>query len=276
MKNIDFRTVLIYFLAVLVFILLIVLRQMGGPKKELLEIEKEIIKQPISDIENIEPRGIIGLIIDDFGYRNDEISNGFLLLDVELTCAIIPGHAHSGSFGRKAIENGQEVIVHMPMENLGKNKGEKEFVLKTGMDSDSVIDRVNKAFDEIPEAIGLNNHQGSKATSDSLLMTYVGSVLKKRNKFFIDSRTTSETVAEETMSRLNVLTNRRNIFLDNELDKTKITKQLMSLVNIAERDGSAIGIGHVKVETLNVLKEQIPLIKEKGFKFEFVSKMLDK
>ena len=169
------------------------------------------------------------------------------------------------------------IKIHIQtMENLGKNRGEKEFVLKTGMDSDSVINRVNKAFDEIPEAIGLNNHQGSKATSDSLLMTYVGSVLKKRNKFFIDSRTTSETVAEETMSRLNVLTNRRNIFLDNELDKTKITKQLMSLVNIAERDGSAIGIGHVKVETLNVLKEQIPLIKEKGFKFEFVSKMLDK
>ena len=270
MKNIDFRTILIYFLTVLVLILLIVIRQMAGSSKEPLEIGKEIIKQPISELENIEPRGIIGLIIDDFGYRNDEISNGFLLLDAKLTCAIIPGHAHSRSFGRKAVENGHEVIVHMPMENLGKNKGEKEFVLKTGMDPDSVTFRVNKAFDEIPEAIGLNNHQGSKATSDSLLMNHLGSVLKKRNKFFIDSRTTSETVAEKTISSLNVSTTRRNIFLDNELDSAKITKQFMSLVNIAERDGSAIGIGHIKVETLDVLREQIPLIKEQGFKFEFV------
>ena len=275
MKNIDFRTILIYFLTVLVLILLIVIRQMAGSSKEPLEIGKEIIKQPISELENIEPRGIIGLIIDDFGYRNDEISNGFLLLDAKLTCAIIPGHAHSRSFGRKAVENGHEVIVHMPMENLGKNKGEKEFVLKTGMDPDSVTFRVNKAFDEIPEAIGLNNHQGSKATSDSLLMNHLGSVLRKRNKFFIDSRTTSETVAEKTISSLNVSTTRRDIFLDNELDSAKITKQFMSLVNIAERDGSAIGIGHIKVETLDVLREQIPLIKEQGFKFEFVSKMLD-
>ena len=71
-----------------------------------------------------------------------------------------------------------------------------------------------------------------------------------------------------------VPTARRNIFLDNDDDEEKITKQLMKLVRKSERDGFSIGIGHVKPKTLNVLQKQIPILQKKGYKFEFVSKML--
>ena len=99
---------------------------------------------------SIQTRGEIGLIIDDFGYRNDDISDGFLHLDVKLTCAVIPGHAYSSSFGEKAVSRGHEVIVHMPMENMGENRGEEEFVLRVGMTLDSIKNRVHKALDQIP------------------------------------------------------------------------------------------------------------------------------
>ena len=56
--------------------------------------------------------------------------------------------------------------------------------------------------------------------------------------------------------------------------KEKIEKQLMKLVKRSEKDGSAIGIGHVKPKTLNVLSDQIPRLKKMGYKFEFVSNML--
>ena len=105
-------------------------------------------------------------------------------------------------------------------------------------------------------------------------MSNVAKVMIDREMFFIDSRTTVETIGETTMEVFGVPTARRNIFLDNEDDEEKIEKQLMKLEKRSEKDGSAIGIGHVKPKTLNVLSDQIPRLKKMGYKFEFVSNML--
>ena len=83
-----------------------------------------------------------------------------------------------------------------------------------------------------------------------------------------------ETIAETTMEVFGVPTARRNVFLDNDDDEEKITEQFMKLVKKSEELGSAIGIGHVKPKTLKILKKHIPELQKKGFKFEFVSKML--
>jgi len=285
MKKFDFRTPMIYILTFIILILLIIMKKMDDESKQqdlqdrMVEVEKKKEGKDSSDV--ILPKkptpilkGIIGIVIDDFGYRNDEISDGFLELDARLTYAIIPGHRYSTSFGEKAVESGYEVIVHMPMENTGKTYGEEEFVLMTTMDNETIERRLNNALKEIPTAIGMNNHQGSKASADQNVMSNIAKVMKERGLFFLDSRTTIETIGETTMEIFGVPTARRNIFLDNEDDEEKIEKQLMKLVKRSEEVGSAIGIGHVKPKTLNVLSDQIPKLKKKGYKFEFVSKML--
>ena len=285
MKKFDFRTPMIYILTSIIVILLIIMKKMDDEKKEqdlenrMFEVESRKEEEDVSDTilpEKPTPimRGVIGIVIDDFGYRNDEISDGFLELDARLTYAIIPGHRYSTSFGEKAVESGHEVIVHMPMENTGKTYGEEEFVLMTAMDNETIQRRLNSAIEEIPTAIGMNNHQGSKASADQNIMSNVAKVMKERGLFFLDSRTTIETIGETTMEVFGVPTARRNIFLDNEDDEEKIEKQLMKLVKRSEEVGSAIGIGHVKPKTLNVLSDQIPKLKKKGYKFEFVSNML--
>ena len=283
MKKFDFRTPIIYVLTFIIVVLLIVMKKMDDDSKEqrLQEtMEKiETKKKERSDItlpEKPKPevKGRVGIIIDDFGYRNDEISDGFLELDAHLTYAIIPGHRYSTSFGEKAVDAGYEVIVHMPMENTGKTYGEEDFVLMTKMDNETIIRRLNNALKEIPTAIGMNNHQGSKASADQSVMSNVAKVMKENGLFFLDSRTTVETIGETTMEVFGVPTARRNIFLDNEDDEEKIERQLMKLVKRSEELGAAIGIGHVKPKTLNVLSDQIPKLMKKGYEFEFVSKML--
>ena len=216
-------------------------------------------------------RGNIVIIIDDFGYRDDNVSEGFLSLDADITFAIIPGHQNSKVFAAKADQNGYEVIVHMPMESTNETRGEKEYMLTTSMTSDEIESRVEEVISEFPEAVGMNNHQGSKATSDKRIMNIVGNVLKRHGKYFIDSRTSSETVAETTMRSRGVPTIRRHVFLDNENQKNKIREQLYKLADKAELKGLAVGIGHAKTNTLKVLKQEIPRLKEHGFKFQFAS-----
>jgi len=160
------------------------------------------------------------------------------------------------------------------MENTGKTYGEEDFVLMTKMDNETIERRLNNALKEIPTAIGMNNHQGSKASADQNVMSNIAKVMKEKSLFFLDSRTTVETIGETTMEVFGVPTARRNVFLDNEDDEQKIERQLMKLVKRSEELGAAIGIGHVKPKTLNVLSDQIPKLMKKGYRFEFVSKML--
>ena len=283
MKNPEYRNSLIYLLTLFVVVLLILLKRqqdhLDKLEDEIAFDTGKIVDEPPIEVEKVPPepipplRGIIGLIIDDFGYRNDDVSKGFLDIPAKLTFAVIPGHEHSRSFSKNAVSAGYEIIVHMPMENIGKTFGEEEFVLMNYFQDNELVRRVKEALDHIPEANGLNNHQGSRATETPRLMRLLAGVLKDENKFFIDSRTTTNTLAEETMRQFDVPTNRRNIFLDNELDEEKIYAQLIQLTDVAERKGIAIGIGHVKPQTLAVLKKHIPELQQKGFKFEFVSKL---
>ena len=284
----DYKTLAIYVLTLFVVVLLIVLKKQ---QDHLTDLENDIVETEITTIspdtleeqtssqtpvetEKIPMRGVIGLIIDDFGYRNDHVSNGFLQLPGKLTYAIIPGHDYSQLFSKKAYDAGYEIIVHLPMENIGKTYGEEEYVLMSYFQDDEIKNRINKAFALLPESIGLNNHQGSRGTADSRVMTLVAGVIKEKKKFFIDSRTTNNSLAETTMRKYGVPTNKRDVFLDNELDEEKIKIQLLELADVSEEKGIAIGIGHVKPQTLNVLAKEIPVLQKKGFRFEFVSNLV--
>ena len=245
-----------------------------APLDKIEEIEEPVFQDSVI-IDDKKNANIIVLVIDDFGYRNDSISDGFLELPVPITCAVLPGHNQSSRFAKKAINAGKEVIVHMPMQSAIASSGEDEFKLKIGMTSEEIEWRLNEALNEIPEAVGINNHQGSKATTDGKVMAVVASVLKNKNKFFLDSRTSSKTVGENTMRSAGVPTARRHIFLDNDLSIENISKQLDKLVAVAEKKGLAIGIGHVKGNTLKVLEEEIPALVEQGFEFKFLSQVVD-
>ena len=94
MTKFDLRTPIIYVLTVIIVILLIILKKMDDrakeqqleKKMEQVEIEKEDKPHKISpEIPPPALKGKIGIIIDDFGYRNDEVSDGFLKLNVLLT-----------------------------------------------------------------------------------------------------------------------------------------------------------------------------------------------
>ncbi|NOZ75368.1 MAG: divergent polysaccharide deacetylase family protein [FCB group bacterium] len=215
--------------------------------------------------------GDIVLIIDDFGYRNDEVTDGFLALDAPMTYAVIPGHRYSRSFGQAADEQGYEVIIHMPMETRAHVKGENDFRLLTTMSKPEIINRLKKAFDELPMAAGMNNHQGSKGTENARLMGIVASFLNSRGAYFVDSRTSAQSVAVDVMHANMVPADQRAVFLDNDSDPDLIRVQLNELKAKSKSSGFAIGIGHARPNTLRVLKAEIPRIREEGYRLLYAS-----
>ena len=275
-KIIAFLSVAILFLLMTNYL---ALRELDNIRRGDSPLENKIVEKPVSKtVPESEPKkraGTIVLVIDDFGYRNDNISDGFLELGVSITCAIIPGHEQTSKFAQKANAAGQEVIIHMPMESSIPTSGKEDYSIKAGMTSEEIEWRMREVLKEIPEAVGMNNHQGSKVTTNGKVMSVIGSVLKKNKKYFIDSRTTPETVGEQTMRSLGVPTARRHVFLDNDSDVEKISAQLNKLVKIARKQGSALGIGHARPNTLEVLKNEIPKLLVEGFQFEFASNIVN-
>ena len=266
------------FLSITVIFLLIsnysALRKLDSIRQKRESTPTIIVEEDSSSIDLQilkEPLGTIVLIIDDFGYRNDLISDGFLKLNIPITCAIIPGHSQSKIFAEKAINAGKEVIIHMPMESSVVTSGEEEYKIKTGMTSEEVEWRINEVLKEIPSAVGMNNHQGSKATTDGKIMSVVASVLKERDKYFLDSRTAANTVGEKSMRSIGVPTASRHVFLDNNPSIDQISAQLDELVAFAKKRGIGIGIGHARPNTLKVLETKIPELLKAGYKFEFGS-----
>lgn len=196
-KIIGFLSMAVLFLLVTNYLALRKLDLVTRGKPPVKDNVENTIPETVPDPKPKIITGKIVLVIDDFGYRDDKVSDGFLGLGINITCAIIPGHSQTRKFAEKASSAGQEVIIHLPMESRIPERGEEDYKIKTGMTSEEIEWRIREVLKDIPEAVGMNNHQGSKATMDGKVMSVIGSVLKQHGKYFVDSRTTKETVGEK-------------------------------------------------------------------------------
>jgi len=196
------------------------------------------------------------IIIDDFGYSNNGTVNGFMKLEAPLTVSIIPGHRFSRWASATAQAAGKEVMIHMPMEpeDFRKNHGEEQFLIHSGLGPYEINQRVLAAIMELPEAKGMNNHMGSRATADAELMSTVIRNLKEKGMYFIDSLTSAQSVAFEIARENGVPAAVRTVFLDNQRDKSEILAQFEKALTIARKRGKAVAIGHVYPQTLEVLR----------------------
>ena len=212
-------------------------------------------------------KGTICLVIDDFGFAfNSEVEN-FFRLNKNITAAIIPGTPYAAMIGEYAHQNDIETIIHMPMESHEEDNTEYAVSLNEKLNAALVDERVHFAFEEIPTALGMNNHQGSKATESLQLMKDLARTLKKMNKFFLDSYTNPESRGYITMRRYGVPTQLRQVFLDHGESSQKIKSNLDSLVALSHEMEIAVGIGHVKPITLEVLQREIPRLESDGYRF---------
>jgi polysaccharide deacetylase 2 family uncharacterized protein YibQ len=155
------------------------------------------------------------------------------------------------------------------MENLsGLDPGPG--AVNTQMNEEEIRQSIDKALKTVPQAIGANNHMGSKATQDRRVMEIVLDEFKDRNLIFLDSLT-ADSVTSEVAQKENLEIHSRDIFLDNEEDLAHVSAQLKLLKQKALKRGSAIGIGHFKERTLQAILEAVNDFEESGVELVFLS-----
>ena len=209
-------------------------------------------------------RGRLAILLDDAG-QNDGLVAAASALPAEIGIAVLPFLPKSAETATALYKAGHEIWLHLPMEpqNYPKNDPGPGAIL-VSMSTDELRTTVHSALNNIPHAVGVNNHMGSKATADLKTMTWIMQELSIRNMAFIDSRTTIRTVAEEAARAQGVPTNRRHVFLDNERSASAIRKQLQEAVYRSRMEGEIIAIGHLAPVTVEVLTADLPGLSKRG------------
>lgn len=218
--------------------------------------------------------GKIAIVLDDWGYTMKQVS-GLRAIRRPVTVAVLPGLPHSAEVAQAARSSGHEVILHMPMEAIDPNVAKEGKLLRTGMPRQQVTDLLNKSLSTVPSARGVSNHQGSKATSDPVLMETVFRDLKRRGFYFLDSYVSNRSVCEEVAEKVKIPFARRAVFLDNEQSDAAIRKQLLELARVASRRGEAIGIGHDRPAMMAVLQRAVPALEKAGYTLVPVSDLAE-
>lgn len=197
----------------------------------------------------------LSIIIDDIG-QDPAVGRRAVALPFPAAIAVLPFLPASTEIARAAHENGKEVLLHQPMENLARTSlGPGGLTL--AMERAEIIAALGNAIDSVPHCVGVSNHTGSLLTQEPLQMGWVMSELDRRGLYFIDSRTTHHTVALTAAELEAVPVLRRDVFLDNQRTEQYLTSALERAVEHASRHGYAVIVAHPYDVTLTFLESRI-------------------
>ena len=193
--------------------------------------------------------GKMAVIIDDCGYSLDPVRK-LLKTNLPFSYAIIPYKTYSSDVLHMVTGAGKVAMLHLPMEPMDASQiSEPGHTVLNRMDDSQIKTLVLNAIDTLPGISGVNNHEGSRATSDTDVMVATLRAVKSRGLFFVDSATSSASVAQQTARRLGVPTGKNMLFLDNVADVGSIHSQMLAAAELADRYGSIIVICHARPAT---------------------------
>lgn len=221
-------------------------------------------------------RGTLVFVIDDVGYNAWQLKP-FLELPFAVTLAVLPGVPYTDEAVRMIESAGKELILHQPMEAIdGSDPGPR--AIMTDMDDDAIRQTIRANLAQVHGAAGINNHMGSKATSDTRTMTIVLDEARRAGIYVLDSLTIGDSVIHSVASLMRQTTWERAVFLDNMPDKASILHYINEGTKVAEKRGYAVMIGHVwSSELAQTLSELYPQLIEQGFSLSTISRiMMDK
>lgn len=217
-------------------------------------------------------KGRIAIVIDDWGYT---LNNLPIVDEIKypITASILPNLDFSRQVAEEFHNKGFEVILHLPSQPHERIGLEKNTIL-TSMNEKTVSKIVEEGIASVPYLDGVSNHMGSAATEDARTMESIFKELKKKNLFFLDSYVTAKSICSKVARKVGIRFAKRDVFLDNVEDLVFIKQEILKLKLRAKAKGYAIGIGHDRKMTLQVLKEVMPQLEKEGFKFVSVSELV--
>jgi polysaccharide deacetylase 2 family uncharacterized protein YibQ len=204
----------------------------------------------------------LALVIDDVGY-NLERGRRAIALPGPVTVAILPFAPNTTTLAELAASRGADVILHEPMQAADAPPSDPG-TLTVAMSEADLRDQFERALADVPQAIGVNNHTGSLLTARRPAMNALMNELRVHGLFFLDSRTTAETVALHVAAENGVPAVPRDVFLDHVVEAREIEAEFERAITIARRRGHVVVIAHPNDISLEFLERALPTLATRG------------
>ena len=214
----------------------------------------------------------VALIIDDVGSVR-KAADAMLQVPAKLTWAILPFTPYAAEYAEAARERGFEVMLHLPLEPLDRKNNPGTGLIRRDWTEEEIIAQLEANLNQVPGAVGINNHMGSAGTADERLMDLIMGHIKAKGLYFVDSMTTDQSVGEAVARRHQVRFKKRHVFIDNLPDIDSKKKALRELIKVALAKGEAIGIGHVREGTAEAIIDMLPEFEKAGIELVTVSEL---
>jgi hypothetical protein len=213
---------------------------------------------PKRNIKRTTSKPKLAIIIDDVSVKSHV--NAIKSLGIPLTMSFLPPSKFRPNSAKLAAKE-KFYMVHLPMEAQNFS-AEEPMTLRVSDSDKKIAARIKEIKKAFPRVSYINNHTGSKFTSDEISMNRLIHALKSQGINFIDSRTTAKTKAPKVMKNFGLNYVARDVFLDHAIDKESIKTQIKRAIKIAKLHGTAIAIGHPHANTLMALHESKKLFKD--------------
>lgn len=213
----------------------------------------------------------IAIIVDDLGYRHTD--KQALALPPEITFSVLPYTPLGVSLAKQAHVKGHEIMVHLPMQALsGKKLGPGG--LTNQMNEQQIKAQVDLAINNVPFAIGANNHMGSLLTQMPDSMNWVMQSLRQHDVFFVDSRTTKYSKVAQAAQQNDVPLLTRQVFFDNDTHAAALEHEFEKIMRRSKQMGSLLVIAHPHPKTIEFLQKNLPRLAQSGIKLVPTSELL--
>lgn len=196
---------------------------------------------------------MIAIVIDDMGYQQ-QLGEELLRLRLDLTFAFLPHAPHSGQLADQARRQGRDILLHFPMEAVDQKWDSGPGTVNLDMSRARLRTVFEENLRQVPLAVGINNHMGSRFTQNHEAMRDFLELVAEYRLFFLDSMTSQSSIGFSLAREMGIKTARRQVFLDNVRERGAIVKQIGELLEVARKQGTAVGIGHPYPQTLEALR----------------------
>jgi hypothetical protein len=290
-KAVQFKTKAGLILVLVIFagsylILFKSLEQKKADSEQDVEIKKRLHKyilsgketkpgQKSSKSDGSSKKKFLAIVIDDIGYDRSAL-NDLLQIDAPITISILPHCRYSIESAEKSHQAGREILLHLPMEPLGypeKNPGEG--ALLTEMDNERLRMELAGDLESVPYLIGVNNHMGSKLMENGPKLRKIFNLLKEKELFFLDSRTTANSKAKEAADATGIGFVSRDVFIDNGQNAEETYNNMRKALREHTDWNKKVLIGHPYPSTTSALKRIVKELPSEGIEIVPISKILE-
>jgi len=236
-------------------------KKQAPPKKSVSSIPPQRQKQ-------------IFLVIDDAGLKIQQAEQ-FLEIPISMTIAIMPHRRVCREVDQLVQQDPlKEVILHQPMEANRRSANPGRGAIYDQMGNKEVVLILEDNLLTVPSAVGINNHMGSRVTENGRIMKGVLSFCQSRKLFFLDSKTSYNSVVPNVAKELKVHVEQRHVFLDIVHERSAIEKAWRQTIQKAKKNGYVVVIGHAwSKDTADVIRESYQVLQKKGYTFHRLSEL---